>query len=80
MIESIEVSVTGEASAEDNTVLVDYTELKKLVDSVNPDCGWEKEESGAYLTECDNIFIITEGTPGDNQMEYCCYCGGKLKS
>jgi hypothetical protein len=24
------------------------------------------------------MFVITEGTPYDNEMGFCCYCGGKL--
>ena len=34
------------------------------------DCYWE--------TECGNAYSITEGTPADNKMKFCVYCGGKL--
>jgi hypothetical protein len=32
-------------------------------------------DSGAWETECSNLFFITDGTPTENEMKYCCFCG-----
>lgn len=46
-------------------------------------CHWhldgDADSSEAWDTECGDRFILNEGTPADNKMAYCCYCGGKLK-
>lgn len=48
---------------------------KKKVKKV---CTWEEDEDGSWNTSCDNKFVLEEGTPLDNDMEFCCYCGTKL--
>jgi hypothetical protein len=45
---------------------------------------WEEEgttweEEGAWNTSCANQFVVNNGTPSENGMVYCCYCGRKLK-
>lgn len=40
-------------------------------------CAWT-ETDGLWLTGCDNAFTLEHGTPRDNGMAYCCYCGGEL--
>lgn len=40
-------------------------------------CIWINEE-WCYETECGESFVITNGTPHDNGMKFCCYCGGNL--
>jgi len=43
-------------------------------------CRWtQDEDSGAYDTACGHKFMINEGTPAENGMQFCCYCGGALK-
>ena len=41
-------------------------------------CVWSEDEDGNWDTGCGNMFVITEGTPYDNEMGFCCYCGHKL--
>ncbi|HXS04866.1 MAG TPA: hypothetical protein VN731_10345 [Rhodanobacter sp.] len=41
-------------------------------------CSWSQDQDGNWLTDCDNIFVITEGTPSENDMKFCCYCGEEL--
>ena len=41
-------------------------------------CEWKQDENGVWNTECGNMFEVTEGTPHDNQMNYCPYCGKHL--
>lgn len=44
------------------------------------DCAWELDEhDGSYDTECGQKFVFIEGGPRENEMRFCCYCGGKLK-
>jgi hypothetical protein len=42
-------------------------------------CKWVFCEDEGYHTSCDNIFIIIEGTPEENDMKYCPYCGKVIK-
>lgn len=41
-------------------------------------CTWSDDEDGVWETACDNKFVFIDGTPLDNQMKYCCYCGKPL--
>jgi len=42
-------------------------------------CEWNEDENGAWWTSCDNGFEFIDGTPLDNKMKFCCYCGKPLK-
>lgn len=41
-------------------------------------CIWAEDNDGNWDTGCGNMFVLTEGTPFDNEMGFCCYCGHKL--
>ena len=42
-------------------------------------CRWKMDDDGIWQTKCENSFIIcNEGTPEENNMEYCPYCGYKI--
>ena len=43
-------------------------------------CKWEQydDDWGAYETDCGQAFNIIDGTPEDNRMKFCCYCGKPL--
>lgn len=41
-------------------------------------CEWKQDENGVWETECGNMFEITEGTPNENDLKYCPYCGKHL--
>ena len=47
-------------------------------------CMWKEEgdefESLGWETDCGNIFVLTEGTPKDKGMKYCCFCGKTLNA
>lgn len=45
-----------------------------------PTCTWTLEEfdSDTYDTSCRHRFSINDGTPSENDINFCCYCGGKL--
>lgn len=44
-------------------------------------CNWQRwdavcgEDVNEWHTACGNDFTINEGTPKDNEMKFCCYCG-----
>lgn len=38
-------------------------------------CIWVKDEEGNWDTGCDNKHILLNGTPSENHMWFCCYCG-----
>lgn len=44
-------------------------------------CEWRlcDEEANVYDTSCRNPHILIEGTPQENNYEYCPYCGKKIK-
>lgn len=43
-------------------------------------CTWTLEDpsDGAWGTECNNIFSLEDGTPSENRMRFCCFCGRPL--
>lgn len=46
---------------------------------VKPACNWKYIRFyDNWETGCGNRFVIYNGTPGENDMCYCPYCGGKL--
>jgi hypothetical protein len=50
------------------------------VKTVRGECAWTYEDAEEYWeTACGNHFQIIDGTPQDNEMKFCCYCGGELK-
>jgi hypothetical protein len=44
------------------------------------ECEWKEDEDGNYETSCDDAFVLTEGTPEDNNMKYCPMCGKTIKT
>lgn len=42
-------------------------------------CDWRVDGDGCWDTECGGKWILTEGTPTDNEMRYCPRCGARLK-
>ena len=46
------------------------------------ECPWVQEDdsSDTWDTGCGNRFVLNEGTPVDNGMRFCCYCGKALDS
>lgn len=49
--------------------------LKELIGAANEPCVWTEDEGGNWNTGCDNSFVIIEGSPAENKMRFCCYCG-----
>ena len=42
-------------------------------------CIWTPDEDGIYDTGCGHKYELMRGTPTDNHMNYCTYCGKQLE-
>ena len=42
-------------------------------------CVWVADGRECYDTGCDEKFVFIEGTPAENKMRFCGYCGRRLK-
>lgn len=44
-------------------------------------CCWQQEDwnSGTWFTDCNNAFWLEDGSPEDNKMIFCPFCGKKLR-
>jgi hypothetical protein len=44
-------------------------------------CDWtENSDPDYWETSCGEAFIIIEGTPQDNKMKYCPFCGQEINT
>jgi hypothetical protein len=60
----------------------EYFELKIRADErrkLRGACEWKGNEENNYETSCGELYCIISGTPKENKMKYCCYCGKILK-
>lgn len=46
------------------------------------ECAWfpDVADFGTWRTECGHVYQINEGTPEENKMAFCTYCGGSLRT
>jgi hypothetical protein len=56
---------------------------EKRMDNIYKDyCLWTQEDDWSDLsmwnTSCGEGYMINDGTPRENKMNYCCFCGKKL--
>ena len=42
-------------------------------------CAWTQDDDGVWETGCHNRYEIIEGTPIENRMAFCCFCGKLLQ-
>ena len=44
-------------------------------------CTWVQDGAGeeGWDTGCRKRFTLIDGTPSDNKMAFCCYCGQPLE-
>lgn len=69
------------------TVMVKPEQKKEVLELLEtgdrpkrPKCLWTYDQDlDTWDTQCDNSFMLNEGTPSDNQMNYCPYCGHEIK-
>ena len=41
-------------------------------------CRPNYDEDGVWETDCGEAFQFVEDGPAENNMKFCCYCGGEL--
>lgn len=54
---------------------------QQILDICQPQCEWKMSNDGFYdvwESTCGNSFVLNDGSPEDNEMNYCSHCGGKL--
>ena len=69
-----------------DTLPVHYVRLNEAIEIVKQGgvsdyvCEWWlcDEEANVYDTSCRNPHILIEGTPQENNYEFCPYCGKKI--
>jgi hypothetical protein len=44
----------------------------------NERCHWVENEHGNWVTGCYHAFSVDHGSPHDNDMTFCPFCGGRL--
>jgi hypothetical protein len=42
-------------------------------------CFWKEDSNGTWWADCEEAFGFTNGSPRENNMNYCCYCGRILE-
>jgi hypothetical protein len=50
-----------------------------MVSQVSESCKWQEDDDGINWTSCGEGFTLDSGTPSENKMKFCCYCGRSLK-
>ena len=41
-------------------------------------CRWTEDEDAVWNTDCGRRWEFTNGTPRDNKVTFCAFCGRKL--
>jgi regulator of replication initiation timing len=62
-----------------DTLLQEIERLKNEKYKSLGKCTWEEDRDGNWETECGHLEIINDGTPSENGMQYCSYCGRPLE-
>lgn len=42
-------------------------------------CTWEESADGSWESGCGHVFEFNTGSPSENGMRFCGYCGGHLR-
>lgn len=73
----------GEAAARDQALKeFAWTDEDQIAVDADMQCAWTQENdegSDSWSTKCGNLFCLTEGSPTENKMRFCCYCGKALR-
>ena len=72
---------TSKYACKEHKCWVKAIEIVKQGGASDDVCEWRlcDEEANVYDTSCRNPHILIEGTPKENNYEYCPYCGKKIK-
>lgn len=65
-----------------DAVIEELTDLKESMRiEETEECHWTYDETHeAWETSCGRMYHITTGTPKENGMDFCAYCGKRLES
>lgn len=56
-----------------------WLHLREALSQIEPKgCRWQEDGGTSWETGCGHSFTLNDGTPKENDMKYCCYCGGAL--
>jgi len=56
-----------------------HAEFERLQQERSGICNWTYEDNNNYWqTDCGDEFVLEDGTPKDNGMRFCVYCGKPL--
>lgn len=55
-------------------------DLPRLLWRADKACSWAQDGVGEdhWDTGCRKRFTLMDGSPSENRMRFCCYCGGDL--
>jgi hypothetical protein len=42
-------------------------------------CEWKLDNDGFYQTSCNGAFTLDSGTPSENKMVFCPFCGNEIQ-
>jgi hypothetical protein len=67
-----------------NECMDDSIKMKEgiMTEAKEEHCEWKQTdewEGTVWDSDCGESFYLEEGTPKDNGMNFCAYCGRKLK-
>jgi hypothetical protein len=43
------------------------------------ECVWTEDSEGNWMTGCKELYVIITGTPEENRMRFCVYCGKPIR-
>jgi hypothetical protein len=81
----------AETEGEPGVMSIHTQRFGALIDRVCPEaadaepapgsCAWTQQDhcgGDCWETGCGNAFCMSDGTPGENGLKFCCYCGKPL--
>ncbi len=82
VVEKLEEKKADMNFCEYRDAFIDAIEIVKQGGVSDDVCEWRlcDEEANVYDTSCRNPHILIEGTPKENNYEFCPYCGKKIKA
>ena len=52
--------------------------IRNLIADREAVCTWTESSAGPWYTVCGESFEIIIGSPAENGLRYCCFCGRRL--
>ena len=81
-IAALEAALAQQAEPwERRVALAEQLQMQQAEPAEPETCTWHQDgdsDSGVYATSCGHYFNLEDGTPEDNKLAWCCYCGKKL--